>query len=338
MIKLGMRSIADSVKGQGVGSAYLELVRLLQKYGRKDFKVNVNRELDTCDVVHYHNIDPVSLVQMMTVRKPSVTSVHFIPETLKGSLCLPSPISSLLDLYTIWFYRHADYVHVVNPSVVKRLVQYGIPENRIRVIPNVVSTDGFYRRDAEERKEIRSRYGIPEDAFVVLGCGQIQTRKGVKTFAKVAAHMPKLRFVWVGGFSFGAVTDGYADLKKLMENPPPNLLFTGIIEREEVSALMGAADVFFLPSFHEQCCMAVLEAANCELPILLRDLGDYHRLYNDLCLYAGSGTGFVEKLRYLHTHPDFCRQQSKKATQLSHLYSEEHIYSLWKKFYYECAR
>ena len=42
-----------------------------------------------------------------------------------------------------------------------------------------------------------------------MGAGQVQTRKGVMDFVEVAKKMPDVKFVWAGGFSFGAITDGH---------------------------------------------------------------------------------------------------------------------------------
>lgn len=338
MIKLGMRSVSDTVKAQGVGSAYNELVGLLKKYGKDDFSLCLNRDLRKCDVVHYHTIDPVSLAKMLTARKITVASVHFMPETVKNSLKLPQPVSCLLNHYMLWFYKSADFLHIVNPSAVEPLLACGVPRKRIRVIPNVVSTDGFFKRNAQERQKIRSRCEFSQKDFIVIGCGQLQNRKGIKTFAQVARLMPDIRFVWVGGFSFGAMSDGYAELKRLTEAPPPNLRFTGIVERDEVSALMGAADVFFLPSFHEQFSMAILEAASCGLPLVLRDLSDYHINYGANCLYAKNASDFAGKIHALHSDPKLWMEMTERAEKLTQFYSEQRIYTLWKKFYGECAK
>ena len=70
------------------------------------------------------------------------------------------------------------------------------------------------------------KYNISNDAFVVLGVGQVQTRKGVMDFIDVANKMPDTTFVWCGGFSFGRITDGYDELKKVYENPPKNVSFS----------------------------------------------------------------------------------------------------------------
>lgn len=56
MPTINMLSTADKVKGQGVGSAYLEQVDLVQNGLDKEFKVVVNKKVRT-DIMHYHTID-----------------------------------------------------------------------------------------------------------------------------------------------------------------------------------------------------------------------------------------------------------------------------------------
>ena len=57
MLKINMFSKADSVKGQGVGSAYNELMNLLATRLKDDFQVTVNR-YGRVDLTHYHTINP----------------------------------------------------------------------------------------------------------------------------------------------------------------------------------------------------------------------------------------------------------------------------------------
>lgn len=57
MLKINMFSTADKVKGQGVGSAYLELVRMLKDHFPDDFKIKIN-SYAPADISHYHTINP----------------------------------------------------------------------------------------------------------------------------------------------------------------------------------------------------------------------------------------------------------------------------------------
>ena len=51
-----MYSSADKVAGQGVGSAYLELMHLLKTNFKGEFDIAVN-QYRTSDISHYHTID-----------------------------------------------------------------------------------------------------------------------------------------------------------------------------------------------------------------------------------------------------------------------------------------
>ena len=57
MLKITMFSQADSVKGQGVGSAYNELIALLKERFADEFDLAIN-SWRTTDISHYHTINP----------------------------------------------------------------------------------------------------------------------------------------------------------------------------------------------------------------------------------------------------------------------------------------
>ena len=58
MIKITMFSSADKVAGQGVGSAYLELINLLRNQCSDKFEIEINR-YGKSQISHYHTIDPL---------------------------------------------------------------------------------------------------------------------------------------------------------------------------------------------------------------------------------------------------------------------------------------
>jgi len=336
VIKVGMRSLATSVKAQGVGSAYEEMIHLLAEYGKDEIEI-LRHGLTRSDVIHFHTLDPVSFLRMKLTRKPTIASVHFVPDTMKGSLRLPKPIQRLFDGYTLFFYRSADYLHIVHPDTADILEKYGIDKKRVFFIPNVVSGKGFTRKNPAERAEIRRRYGYRNSDFVVIGSGQLQTRKGIDTFAQVARKMPDTKFVWAGGFSFGALSDGYPELKSLLKNPPDNLVFTGIVMREEVCDLLNAADLFFLPSYNEQFSMSILEAAATGTPVLLRDLPSYRTVYAERYLCGSTVNDFVGIIRELQGDRERLKHMTRLSGEISEMYSGQRTYEMWKAAYARCA-
>lgn len=336
-IKINMLSKADSVEGQGVGSAYLEQVGLLREGASDVFDIVINDKNDA-DIVHVHSINPNFYFKMKNTKGVSVCYVHFLPHTLDGSIKLPKPIFNIFKKYVIKFYNNADHLVVVNPIFIKDLEKYNIKREKITYIPNYVSKDNFYKKSKKEKDNIRSELGISKDSFVVLGVGQIQTRKGVLDFVSVAKSLPDITFVWCGGFSFGKITDGYDELKQIYENPPSNLKFLGIVPRDKMNDMFNMADLLFMPSYNELFPMAILEAVNIGIPLLLRDLDLYEDILFKKYLSGNNNDEFVLCIKKLSSDLKFYQKYSKLSDEISDYYSKENILKIWIKFYQDILK
>lgn len=327
-----MLSKADSIPGQGVGSAYIEQVHLVQNETKKCFEININSRKQA-DIYHYHSINPSYLWQMNRKKGIHVVHVHFIPETIEGTIKLPGLTQSIYKKYITCFYKQADYLVVVNPTFIEPLLKRGISRNQIVYIPNYVSKERFYKLNEDEIKKTKDRHHINPNSFVVLGVGQVQTKKGVKEFVEIAKKLPHMVFVWCGGFSFGAITDGYKELKGIVSNPPQNVLFTGIIHRAEMNSMYNMADVLFMPSYHELFPMAILEAANTEKPILLRELDLYKPILWNHYFSASDNNGFIKQLVQLSEDKTYYEEGMKRSKKISQYYSKEYVLKQWIDFY-----
>jgi len=85
---------------------------------------------------------------------------------------------------------------------------FGLPTEKSRVLPQGLLDPQFGQGDPlAARETLLAEIGAPEDAFVVLGCGTLDLRKGVDIFVRTAAATKAARgagarpihFVWVGG-------------------------------------------------------------------------------------------------------------------------------------------
>ncbi|GKQ42457.1 glycosyl transferase [Companilactobacillus sp. RD055328] len=339
MIKINMFSSADKVSGQGVGSAYKELINLLDKHFKDEFEVTINKYIKT-DVTHYHTIDPKFYLSTFLKKRRGrkVGYVHFLPETLEGSIKLPKFARLIFYRYVISFYKRMDQIVVVNPSFIPKLEKYKIERSKIKYIPNFVSTETFHEKTAAQKKELREKLAIEQNDFVVFGNGQVQERKGIDDFFKLAQNNPDIKFIWAGGFSFGRITDGYERYKKMVDNPPENLTFTGIVSREELVDYYNVCDLFLLPSYDELFPMSVLEALSCGNPVLLRDLELYEAILKG---YYESGKDYEELNEKIHTlrdNPDKLKELKIKSKEASAKYSEENLSKIWLEFYIEQAK
>lgn len=333
MLSINMLSSAQKVKGHGVSSAYIEQVSLVKK-GLKNCKIWDNKFV-LADIMHYHTIDlkHYFLALISHYNSVNVGYVHFLPETLKGSLQLPKWIQLGLNKYIISFYKQMDYLVTVNPCFISKLVKYGINKNKIVYIPNFVSDEHFFPLKHDERMAIRGKYDIGKDRFVVLGVGQVQTRKGIMDFINTAEKLKDITFIWAGGFSFGRITSGYNELKQIVENPPENVKFLGILEREQMNDIYNLSDLLFLPSYNELFPMTILEAFNCGLPVLLRDLDNYPDILFDYYLKGKNVDEFVTKINELEQDKEYLNFWKDQALKGHEFYSEQSVFKMWQEFY-----
>ena len=177
--------------------------------------------------------------------------------------------------------------------------------------------------------------GLPLDKFVVFGDGQVQERKGIDDFVKMAKANPDVQFIWAGGFSFGKITDGYSHYKDMVDNPPKNLTFAGIVDRKKLVKYLNIADLFVLPSYDELFPMSVLEAFSCGTPVLLRDLDLYKAIIDG---YYMSGQDFGEMnqaLQKAKSDPHLLKKYSDLSIKASQEYSEDRLAHIWNDFYHE---
>jgi 1,2-diacylglycerol-3-alpha-glucose alpha-1,2-galactosyltransferase len=327
-IKIRVFSKATTVPGQGVGAAYVEQLNLIQQSKRL---VVLQPNEPRPDLVHIHTINFRYWLAMLFIKIPRVVYVHFLPSTLSSSIKLPRLFFGILKWYVKVFYKTASHLVVVNPIFIDPLMKMGIKQERIVFIPNYVDESKFATKVSNT--SIRKQWQFKR--FTVLGVGQVQHRKGVLDFIEVAKKLPAVDFVWAGGFSFKGITAGYEELKKVMDNPPSNVRFLGIVPREKMNELYHGCDLFFLPSFDELMPMSVLEAAVCDKPILLRDLELYQPVFFKHYLSAHDVDGFVKMIKQLSENKEMYQQSLDHPRWLKNYYRKEAILKQWEDFYQE---
>ena len=331
-LRINMLSNAESVKGQGVASAFREQVTLISEM-KDDFEMAINSRSSKFDIYHIHTVDPKYRIRI-TKKHLNIMYVHFVPSKNDGSIKLPKLFNWIFTKYVESMYRKADEIVVVNPCFIGELEKIKIPKNKITYIPNFVDHNKFKPIEKSKIDELKDKYGVPKGTFVVLGSGQIQTRKGFDDFVEVAKENPDMTFIWAGGFSFGKITDGYEKYKKLLENLPQNMFHLSIIDREYMNEIYNICDVLFMPSFIELFPMTILEASNVFKPFLVRDLDLYKPILFSRYCKGNNVEEFGLELRKLKNDTTYYQLQSDNAKFISNFYNKEILMKTWKDYYY----
>lgn len=337
MYTIRMYSKADMAQGHGVLSAHDEQVALVQKYLSENFQV-IESGLDSWDINHFHTINPEFLFHVVLGRikgRKNIGYVHFLPETLENSIQLPRLVRWLFYKYVLFFYRQMDALVTVNPYFIDVLEKsYHFSRSKVTYIPNVVSSQKFYPMSLNESMNGRLHFQLPLDKFIVLCAGQLQKRKGIFDFIEIAKQMPDIHFVWAGDFSFGKISQDYESIKQLIANPPENVTFLGLVDRNNMNLLYNACDMMILPSFEELFPMTILEAMNCQKPILVRQLEIYDEILFDYVQYAANIEGFVSCIRRLSENDSFYKHCSQCSKLGGAEYSEENVAFKWEAYYF----
>jgi len=158
-------------------------------------------------------------------------------------------------------------------------------------------------------------YNIGPDDLVIMFTGRLGKEKNVelliKAFARAYKKLPSLKLLLVGDFK-------HADelLKLAAElNISDRIIKTGYIENKDLGSVLGCAHLFALPSLTDTQNLALNEAAQAGLPLLVVDPLINNVIKDGLNGYVTKPTitAFSEGIIKILSNP----QQAKKMGQLS---------------------
>lgn len=125
------------------------------------------------------------------------------------------------------------------------------------------------------RAAARRERGLDPDAFVVVGSGMTEWRKGPDLFVGLAAELRRrtdraLAFVWVGGATAGPT---WWPLDHEAHHRGVEALVRFVGAHEDPGTWFRVADAFALTSREDAFPLAALEAASAEVPLVTFDTG-----------------------------------------------------------------
>lgn len=191
-----------------------------------------------------------------------------------------------------WYYRHFFPLFAAKASKILTVSefskqdiskQYHINPSKIDVVYN--GADSLYRPIEEtEKKEIRNQYSNGEEYFLYVSA--LHPRKNVKRLLeafdkmKGTANSP-IKLVLVGPHYFknSEMEKVYRDMKF-----KDDVVFTGRLNVEELSKVMGAALALVYVSYFEGFGIPLVEAMQCNIPIVASNLTSIPEIAKDAAL------------------------------------------------------
>jgi glycosyltransferase involved in cell wall biosynthesis len=181
-------------------------------------------------------------------------------------------VESLADLLlgrmTLWSARRVLAISRETKHYIERLAC----DKPVIVLHNGVDTKRFRPVQDQEKADIRKKFGLPPDKFLVLTVRRLVYRNGVDTLVQAAAE---LRENSSFHFLIGGTGPDTALLERLINNQGlTNCTLLGFVEDGLLPEYYSASDVFVLPSrTGEGFGLVVLEAFASGLPVVATSAG-----------------------------------------------------------------
>jgi glycosyltransferase involved in cell wall biosynthesis len=159
-----------------------------------------------------------------------------------------------------------DTMVALTPREIEEHLERGIGRaEQYAVVPSGVPTRAL-REGAASRAEARTRLGLPDDAYVVIGIGRLVPIKGfdllVEALGELVTQVPEAHVVLIGD----GVERGALEARAAALGVTDRLHILGTVT--DVVGLLPAADVLAAPSRNEGMGRVLVEAMALGLPVV----------------------------------------------------------------------
>lgn len=180
--------------------------------------------------------------------------------------------------------RQADAFATITSDVQAELVDAGIPGDAIHAIPNSVDTSRFFPVDAEQKREMRVKTGLPPAGKIVVYTGRLVSYKGLPLLLKVWNEICRkysdasLLLVGAGGLD---IHNCETELREYVQQNSlqDRVFFPGSVQN--VPDYLQASDIFVLPTEDDAFPGALIEAMACCLPVITTPVGAIKTVIQD---------------------------------------------------------
>ncbi|MFC2129588.1 glycosyltransferase family 4 protein [Bacteroidota bacterium] len=216
---------------------------------------------------------------------PSVAVIHDL-----NFVHRPKDLPFLSRAYYRYFYRRfakkANRMATVSEYSRRDIINnYDIDEDKIDLVYNGASKN-FFPVKNPRKQEVMDEYagGAPYFVFV----GSIHPRKNIRNLLKAfelfrQEYKGDFKLIIVGKISF--LTKAMEEQLQIMKYKE-DVIFTGRLSSKDLNDVMGSAYALTFVPFFEGFGIPLVEAMNCEIPILASNVTSLPEIAGDAAIYA----------------------------------------------------
>ena len=219
---------------------------------------------------------------------------YYAPNTKSLMLALQPKILSRLQKKIIQTFLHPDLILASSNKICDYVSGFGC---KARFVPLGVNTQKFVPVTEQRKGELRKKYGIPHDKFIIVHIGHINYGRNLRALKSLQGDDNQILIVSSTSTPEDCPKD--VSLQRELEAKGIMVIDTYIECIEEIYQL---SDCYVFPVTLEQGCisipLSVLEAMACNLPVVTTKFGGLSSLFTerDGFMYATNEEEFVLKI------------------------------------------
>lgn len=276
------------------------------------------------DVAHLHNIYHQLSPSILPVLKkrgiPTVMTLHdfklvcpnytflrsdslceicegkYFYQAIKHRCIYNSLVFSALGALEMYLHRwwgvytkSVDLFIALSKFAKNKMTKYGIPEEKIVVLPNCI--------------DLSSNYPTGKTEDYILFVGRLSEKDGIITLVKAMERLPQIKLVIAGE---GELKEKLLQIKR--GKKLDNIHLAGFLKGDKLKKLVNEAKFTVFPAiWYHNCPVAILESLAFSKPVVASNLGSIPEFVEDgvdgLLFEPGDTFDLSEKIKYLYQKP-----------------------------------
>ena len=198
---------------------------------------------------------------------------------------LPILTSKYYRHFSKKFHKKSHHIIAVSEWTKKDIVeQYQIDDKKITVAHNAAPA-GFSPLNQDEKQKVRDQYAGSCSYFIYLGA--IHPRKNIRRLIQAFDLFSKgstkeFRLILIGRFAWNCKSIK----KQIRESPFRSRIHIYSNLEDEVTQILAAAECLIYISLLEGFGIPILEAMNCQVPVITSEKSAMEEVANDAALYV----------------------------------------------------
>jgi len=279
------------------------------------------------DILHAHQIQAAGWLGSLSGFHPFVVSSW-------GSDLLVEPNKSPLRRQMVKFVcERADALTVPNDFMEKTALRFGMPAQKLRLVPWGIETD-VYGRQPDDRSDTREKLGISAGEFVILSPRGISPLYNIdiilESFGLIARHDPQVRLVLLEynlDQAYQAALKGFIHAHRLEGQVT---WLPAVMSPAEMAKLYRMADLTISLPSSEGYGFSVYEAIACGCPTIITDLPSFEDSLasgiHTIKVPARDTQATRAAIRQIRENPSLRQQIVRNSLQLTkYLSTEERV-------------